>query len=364
VEEQPFDRFYKKPDKTAQHTMLTPQAQTQSLYEPRVPETIAAEAVPSRKVYINFPGTFSERRSSPISEKPVAPVAENKIDSVSVSSSEALTDTAYIAESYSSTPREERSLYKQLAEKQTSSRKSNSDRRFVYIAIAACIVLAGVLLILFYNYRTQQERLKELNTIVNDIQNQKSGQPALNQPNNETPPAPQVSETIVNPELLNGNENLPTENSGIQQATAGTAPASKQPAKVTDSVPPIVFNEKRPVRRRETTDETAVMTTPQNETANAGSSENIFTQVSVTTNNYKVGVLGGISNLQLALKNNSSQQLHRVAVEIKYLGPEKKVVNRQTVYFESIAPGTESTIDVPKSKRGVSIEYTITDIKS
>ena len=75
-------------------------------------------------------------------------------------------------------------------------------------------------------------------------------------------------------------------------------------------------------------------------------------------------MLGGISNLQFELTNNSKRELHKVAIEIKYLGPEKKVVNKQTIYFENVSPGASSTIDVPKSKRGVSIEYTITDIKS
>ena len=94
------------------------------------------------------------------------------------------------------------------------------------------------------------------------------------------------------------------------------------------------------------------------------SSENIYKLVSVKPNNYKTGVLGGISNLQFELTNNSKRELQKVAVEIRYLGPEKKVVNKQTVYFENVSPGEHSTIDVPKSKRGVTIDYTITDIKS
>jgi hypothetical protein len=92
--------------------------------------------------------------------------------------------------------------------------------------------------------------------------------------------------------------------------------------------------------------------------------ENLFKLVDVKPNAYKTGVLGGISNLRFELTNNSNIELHRVAIEIKYLGPEKKVVRTQTVYFENVAPGAQTTRDVPKSNRGVTIEYHITDIKS
>ncbi len=92
--------------------------------------------------------------------------------------------------------------------------------------------------------------------------------------------------------------------------------------------------------------------------------ENLFKLVSVKSNKYKTGVLGGISNLQLELTNNSPVELQKVAVEIKYLNLEKKVVRTQTVFFENVQPGLQSVIDIPKSNRGVTIDYIITDIKS
>ena len=91
--------------------------------------------------------------------------------------------------------------------------------------------------------------------------------------------------------------------------------------------------------------------------------EDLYRLVSVTPNKFKTGMLGGISNLQFVLHNNSSHLLQRVAVEIKYLSPEKKIVKTQIVYFENVAPGGEPILDVPKSSRGVHVDYAITEIK-
>ncbi len=56
-------------------------------------------------------------------------------------------------------------------------------------------------------------------------------------------------------------------------------------------------------------------------------------------------------------------RITKYATEIKYLGPEKKVVRTQTVFFENVQPGSQSTIDVPKSNRGVTIDYIIHQYK-
>src|SRR5437868_5380192 len=65
VEEQPFDRFYKKPEVVKQEAV----AEHLAKYQPKTPELITAEPVvlenagSSKKVYINFPGAVKKEES-------------------------------------------------------------------------------------------------------------------------------------------------------------------------------------------------------------------------------------------------------------------------------------------------------------
>jgi len=360
VEEQPFDRFYKKPDPVIKTAPAT--AVEHSPYEPRViVEPTVDELPPAKKVYINFPvgntpvKSGNERRETtieaaktvavekriPLSEPIPAPVASFA------------DKTNYVQ------PEERFSSYKS---------KPASDNKNLYYAAAACVVLVGFIAMLLINNRTQQVRLNELNTIVKEIENKKANDLSseATQVKNTTPPPvqPQTSETIINPELLSANDYNSPKPATKETVTTPEefAVVPKKADKGTEITPGIVYKE-RPVLRR--TDNDQAEPAVKSETvADASSAENIYKLVSVKPNNYKTGVLGGISNLQFELTNNSKRELHKVAIEIKYLGPEKKVVNRQTVYIENVSPGEHTTIDVPKSKRGVSIDYTITDIKS
>ena len=340
VEEQPFDRFYKKPEQVIKSA---PVAEEHSPYVPKmIIENVAEEQPAQKKVYINFPaGNTHEKKVVP--EKKII-VPQPKPEPVTFAD-----NTNYIQpERFSS-----------------YSSKPASNKKPVYYASAACLVLVALVTILFINNNNQQERLKELNTIVKDIENKKANEFAAQVKNTETVPAPaqpQSSETIINPELLSNNDYSKPESLKTLTAAEESATLPKQSAKATEIAPGIVYKE-RPVLRRSENQQTTPAV--NNESAEpVASSENIYKLVSVKPNNYKTGVLGGISNLQFELTNNSNRELHKVAIEIKYLGPEKKVVNRQIIYFENISPGGHSTIDVPKSKRGVTIDYTITDIKS
>ncbi|MBL7696594.1 MAG: hypothetical protein JNK79_00480 [Chitinophagaceae bacterium] len=355
VEEQPFDRFYKTREAILQNekqkeseSVATVAIAQHSPYEPKVSEeaTPQEEYIPRKKVYINFPGN-----SQPAIKKPTpAPVKE------------VIAATTFAA----NTP-----TFEKPAERlpvQRAGKKAVEKKYFIYAAAAASVLLLGFIAVLLVNNSGQKKRLQELNTIVKQIQDKNNN---ITQVKNVQPaPGPeQTAETIINPELLRLNESgtpaqpadhKPSQNTaGIIPSPANNKPATETPAVVTPE------GNGRPVMRR--AEKSA--TTPggdeeKSATANTAPTENLFKQVDIQPGRYKVGMLGGISNLTLVLTNNSNRELHKVVVQVKYLGPEKKVVNTQTVYFENVAPGAQSTIEVPKSKRGVTIDYTITDIKS
>jgi hypothetical protein len=352
VEEQPFDRFYK-----TREAILTynppPAKPVHSAYEPKVAETIASEEIPAKKVYINFPVGGNEKKIA----KPAIAVKDITTPAVVTPVPEPLT-------TFSNSP-----AFPDHTDKLPVQRNKPAEKKyFVYAAAAACIVLVAIVTLLFINNNSQKARLQELNTIVKQIQDRNANNVSVQATQvkhvepNPVPPVEQTAETIINPELLKENDyNTPASSSTKAKDPVTTpAAAGNKPERVIVSDNSGVVYKERPVSRRSDSD---AVPASSNENTPAAT-ENIFKLVDITPSKYKVGMLGGISNLQLELTNNSNRELHKVVIEIKYLGPEKKVVNTQTVYFENVSAGAHSTIEVPRSKRGVSISYIVTDIKS
>jgi hypothetical protein len=82
-------------------------------------------------------------------------------------------------------------------------------------------------------------------------------------------------------------------------------------------------------------------------------------QLKLATNNYKVGLFGGINNLQLTVFNASSQSVDKVIVALDYLKPNGSVVESENVPFTSIKPKATQTVSIPGSNRGVKVRYRI-----
>jgi hypothetical protein len=82
-------------------------------------------------------------------------------------------------------------------------------------------------------------------------------------------------------------------------------------------------------------------------------------QLKLATNNYKVGLFGGINNLQLTVFNASSQSVDKVIVALDYLKPNGSVVESENVPFTSIRPKATQTVSIPGSNRGVKVRYRI-----
>ncbi len=79
----------------------------------------------------------------------------------------------------------------------------------------------------------------------------------------------------------------------------------------------------------------------------------------IAANNYKVGFLGGISNLQLLITNPSSEVISNATIVVEFLKPNGSIVKSQNITVDSVQPGGTKTIDVPSSNRGVKVRYHI-----
>jgi hypothetical protein len=86
-------------------------------------------------------------------------------------------------------------------------------------------------------------------------------------------------------------------------------------------------------------------------------------EVQVAANDYKVGFLGGISNLELSVANPTPKAVGKAVVEVEYLKPNGKVVASQLVEIPSIGPGTTKKVPVPDNSRGVSVRFRVVNVE-
>jgi hypothetical protein len=91
---------------------------------------------------------------------------------------------------------------------------------------------------------------------------------------------------------------------------------------------------------------------------------NIANLVSVSANGYSIGTFGGISDLQLTVSNHSSFPLDLVVVEVQYIQANKKVFKTEHLNFPNIGAGSAMMLEAPKTPRGIKVQYRITVINS
>ena len=89
----------------------------------------------------------------------------------------------------------------------------------------------------------------------------------------------------------------------------------------------------------------------------------ISSKIGLEANDYNVGALGGIRNLKMTLLNRSRYLLDKVTVELRYLNPDGKIIKTEKLYFQNAQPQDITSLQVDKSKRGVKVEYQVTNIE-
>jgi hypothetical protein len=91
---------------------------------------------------------------------------------------------------------------------------------------------------------------------------------------------------------------------------------------------------------------------------------NIRDLVSVSANNYNVGTFGGISELQLTVSNKTIYPLDLVMVEVQYVQANKKIFKTENIYYRNVRPGESVMQEAPRSPRGIKIKYKVALINS
>ena len=387
VEEQPFDRFFKKPGSSQQKAESIntpteiPEIKAEPVFVKPAPKEENIVNLPYRKVYVNFPAAVAKRGTAngpekpavekqPVPEKQDIPIRkeENKEFERYLPSEPAKKIQPPERKEPDTPPQEEKFSTTVFGENESNAnghhyreypRKKKTNGSLVFGIAAVCILLAGVGIGLFISYSNQKNNSSELDKLVKQIKEKEKA-------NQVIPTSNPVGQNVVQPQsevVATDNTNLP------EQATSTiTKRPSKSIKKESSSNNGALATQPANEEIKEEKNAQIADRNEQKEAANEAAIRNtrekINELINIENNSFKTGVLGGISNLQLTLSNNSLYPLDEVEVEIRYLGPEKKVVRTTNIQFTDIGAGEQKTLNVPKSKRGVGIEYTIKRVSS
>lgn len=91
---------------------------------------------------------------------------------------------------------------------------------------------------------------------------------------------------------------------------------------------------------------------------------NITNYVFLSTSKFNVGTFGGISDLQITVSNRSLYPLDLVVVEVQYIQSNKKIFKTENLYFHNIGAGAALMEEAPKSPRGVKVQCRLALINS
>lgn len=84
--------------------------------------------------------------------------------------------------------------------------------------------------------------------------------------------------------------------------------------------------------------------------------------ISVSTDHYDAGFFGGISNLRLTVKNNSSRPVQKLVIAIDYLNSDKSLHHTENIVINQLAPNGKTAVDVPDSRNGVAFQTRVIGI--
>lgn len=387
VEEQPFDRFYKKPAAVLSAASSGPGASSQ----PVAPNAGGASVPTSspysdefsstsrkRTIYVTMPGG-----SAPVvlREKPAEPVRENyrepareQVSSLPVAGSYQAANMPLAGSfmEYSTRPEAIRDRTGEIMP-QIPQRQKVQLLQPVAIGVGILVLLTSGI---FIGLSIQKDGTG-LHRLAGRTGSTDNAQP-ITHPTERPLPVSAAGDKVVIPAQTQPTTSLTTEPSHSENAEPAPDLTANKPLRTiktkqkaegpkNQAVLPLTIPDSpsaQPVMvHREAvhrTDPAENQPVASIETVKAG----LLNQVSVGTNKYDVGTFGGINHLQVTVTNRSAWSLDLVVVEVQYIQANKKTYRTENLYFHGISPGSALMLEAPKSPRGIRVQYKITSINS
>lgn len=419
VEEQPFDRFFKKPATEKADPVPVPTAQQEipvahQAYAPKVAVAEQQKYVAKKSVFVTLPGQLAEKKTAPTPTPKPAPVPKPALTPIPDYSATDINETISITENpvakikYSQPLDEIKEMYvKTLRErKDRIARKSFMKISLKRAAVVGGLIGIGVLVGFILqskpaaNSNLAQIQPSAANTALTANTPPAAGPESagVSEPDQSTTVIPPAGEQPVQQKQESRQKQLASSPAASAAADKNTdesfakkeeavippaknakaimpAPQQKDEPSVEQSYMaaeqnPVTGERTRAVRssqQKENTEEKTLSATPDrssspssNERALAG----LGSQVSVSSNDYKRVALGGIRNLELTVTNRSKYSLDQVTVELQYIKPNDQTVKTEMIQFKSVSANESATVRVPDTNRGVRVEFKIVRIGS
>ena len=392
VEEQPYDRFYKKPEPQAEEKPVAKPQPVQQKEEPvtKKVEPVSAPAVhtaattSSRKVFVAMPDNHVPKKVQPAVAKPIVAeetpkvIEEKKIERTPIPSTgeteePVLTVTpvlpkqevAYKAPTLSS--REEPTLNEKYSESLDDikrrytetylNRKSRSKWTSTHTSIAQVFggaIFFCLLVVFAYKNFAGEEKTSPRTTVIQPDKRAINKTLPTTQPVVPTAETKTPAQTKKQQPVKKSNE-LPAESGSVLTAAAieNNEALTKESQVIADD-----YKTEKKAEMPGVDDEKTEVPKPKTKPVN------IRRFVNVKANNYKQRAFGGVMNLELTVNNDSKFELDRVTVELQYLKPSEQPIKTETVVFSSIGANDSKTLKIPDYLRGVKIAYRVTGVES
>jgi hypothetical protein len=390
TEEQPFDRFYKKPEEkpvskpVQQKEEIRLQPKEEVYSHPTEEEySLPTEntTLTTKKIFVSMPGGQATKRpvataqpKAPvlIEEKPVL-VEEKKIESkprlvheepvlkqspilpkqepVFKESTVSIKEEPALNEKYSESLDDIKKRYTETYFNRKKKSKWTSTHTSLVQVFGGAIFFCFLVVVAYKNFSGEEKTQSKTTVIQPDRR-------SINTSTTITTPAttlPVVAETVKQPETKTSSQKTvidpPSESlstNTTQQKTddlkkeSQTAAAEYKPLKKAEVIDDVKTGEVKPKTRP----------------------VNIHKLVNVKANNYKQRAFGGVMNLQLTVNNDSKFELDKVIVELQYLKPSEEPIKTEKIVFSSIAPNDSKTLKIPDYLRGVKVSYRVIDVES
>ena len=100
---------------------------------------------------------------------------------------------------------------------------------------------------------------------------------------------------------------------------------------------------------------TSTATTKEDDTQNRQIRNQINELIPIKTNQYTVDGWGGITNLNIIVKNNTDYTIDKITVAIDYIKKNGDTYKTEKLTFENIPPHQDKSLAAPDSNRGLSV---------
>ncbi|HMK17836.1 MAG TPA: hypothetical protein VK492_06555 [Chitinophagaceae bacterium] len=408
TEEQPYDRFYKKPEEKPQEKVISKPVQPQQeVYVAPKEETyilpkeevyvLPEESKPvlhevertvttSRKVFVAMPENHVRKKQPQpvivktqpiIEEKPVVvekkPVVleEKKVELTPIQTEHwslpkepVLPKQEPIIKAYPVTLKEEPTLNEKYSESLDDikrrytetylSRKKKSKWTSTHTSVlqvfGGAIVFCLIVVVIYKNFGGEEKPQAKTTMIQPDKR-------AINTASTTSTIIPQIVPETEKP--TNKKARSVKEEIDIPAESLVTNSAQQKKEEVIRNNEEVLASEKKAVMLPKETEETR-----SNETKPKTKPININRLVNVKANNYKQRAFGGVMNLELTVNNDSKFELDKVIVELVYLKPSEQPIKTETIVFSSIEANGSKTLKIPDYLRGIKVSYRVMEIES